>query len=118
MRKLSRLEANKEARRVLTKNGVNLSYAQYSVSGREIRLTGWLCHHDSSNFTAHEIELIVQECMRVLPGFMIAGDFENWKFSSEHITQLDTGSRNPTNSNPNADEDAERYVIDLDYDIG
>lgn len=117
MRKLSRLEANKEARRVLTKNGVNLSYAQYSVSGREIRLTGWLCHQDNSNFNAHEIEVIVQEFMRVLPGFLIAGDFENWKFSSDFITQLNTSSK-ANNNSKNDEEDAERYVVELDYDIG
>lgn len=117
MRKLSRLEANKEARRVLSRNGVNLSYAQYSVSGREIRLTGWLCHQDNSNFNAHEIEMIVQELLRVLPGFLIAGDFENWKFSSDYITQLDSSSKTSTSSGGD-EEDSERYVIDLDYEIG
>lgn len=116
MRKLSRLEANKEARRVLSKNGVNLSYAQYSVSGREIRLTGWLCHQDYSNFNAHEIEMIVQDLIRVLPGFIIAGDFENWKFSSDYITQLDNSSKTSNGSGPD-DEESERYVIDLDYEI-
>lgn len=115
MRKLSRLEANKEARRVLTRNGVDLSYAQYSVSGREIRLTGWLCHQDSSNFSSHQVELIVQDCIRALPGYLIAGDFDNWRFSSDYISKINTNQRNPTGSLSGGDEDGERYEIDLDY---
>lgn len=88
MRKMSRLEANKDVRRILNRHGVDLSNAQYSVSGMDIRLTGWLCKYDGSDFCASQIEGLVHEFQRVLDGFTISGDFENWNFSSDHISQV------------------------------
>lgn len=88
MRKLTRLEANKEVRRVLNRHGVDLGYCQYSVAGADIRLCGWLCKHDSSDFSGTMIEGMIQEFMRVLPGFTISGAFDNWSFSSDHVTFL------------------------------
>lgn len=89
MRKFSRLEANKEVRRVLNRHGVDLGYAQYSVAGMDIRLTGWLCKtSDSSDFNGSMVESMIQEFLRVLPGFTVSGAFDNWSFSSDHITYL------------------------------
>jgi hypothetical protein len=88
MRKLSRLEANKDVRRILNRHGVDLSNAQYSVSGMDIRLTGWLCKHDGSDFGASHIEGMVHEFQRILNGYSISGDFDNWNFSSDHITSV------------------------------
>ena len=85
---MSRLEANKDVRRILNRHGVDLSYAQYSVSGMDIRLTGWLCKTDGSDFNASQIEGMIQEFQRVLHGFSISGDFDNWNFSSDHITSV------------------------------
>jgi hypothetical protein len=88
MRKLSRMEANKEVRRVLNRHGVDLSYAQYSVAGMDIRLTGWLCKSDTSDFNASQLESLIQEFQRLLPGYSVSGDFDNWNFSTDHITFL------------------------------
>lgn len=88
MRKFSRMEANKEVRRVLNRHGVDLSYAQYSVGGMDVRLTGWLCKPDQSDFNASQIEAMVQEILRYLGGYTVSGCFENWSFSSDHITYL------------------------------
>lgn len=84
-RKFSRMEANKEVRRVMNRHGADLMYAQYSVSGLEIRITGWLCKHDNSNFNATQIEAMIQDFKRFLEGYTICGDLDNWKFSSNHI---------------------------------
>lgn len=92
MRKLSRMEANKEVRRVLNRHYVDLSYCQYSVAGLEIRITGWLCKIDSSDFSATHIEGMVQEFQRRLPGYYVSGDTDNWNFTTEHISYL--GSKN------------------------
>lgn len=88
MRKLSRLEANKDVRRILNRHGVDLGHAQYSVSGMDIRLTGWLCKYDGSDFGASQIESMIHEFQRVLNGYTISGDFENWNFTSDHISHL------------------------------
>ena len=114
MRKLSRLEANKEVRRVLNRHGVDLSYCQYSVAGMEIRLTGWLCKLDTSDFNGSQIESMIQEFMRLLPGFSIVGSLDNWSFSTDHISFLGDGN-GPSKGN-GGEEDQERYYIDYDYD--
>jgi hypothetical protein len=88
MKKMSRLEANKDVRRILNRHGVDLSYTQYSVTGMEIRLTGWLCKYDGSDYSATQIEGMIQEFQRVLHGYSVAGDFDNWNFSTDHISHV------------------------------
>jgi hypothetical protein len=88
MRKLTRMEANKEVRRVLTRHSVDLSYSQYSVAGKDVRLTGWLCKIDTSDFNAVQVENLVQEFQRKLPGYSISGDMDNWSFTSDHISYI------------------------------
>ena len=112
MRKFTRLEANKEVRRILNRHGVDLSYCQYSVGGMDIRLTGWLCRPDHQEFNGSQIEGLIQDFMRVLPGFTISGDFDNWHFTSDHISYL--GDRKATNCG--YEDEVERYEIDIDYD--
>ncbi len=85
---MSRLESSKEVRRVLNRNGVDLSYCQYSASGYEVRLQGWLCKIDGSEFHGLQVEALIQDLGRKLPGFFINGDMDNWKFNSEHIQYL------------------------------
>ena len=67
MRKLTRLEANREVRRVLNRHSADLSYIQYSVAGTDIRLTGWLIKIDATDFTSNQIEVLIQEFQRKLP---------------------------------------------------
>lgn len=88
MRKFSRMEANKEVRRTLNRHGVDLSYTQYSVAGLEIRLTGWLCKHDTTDFNIGQIEYMIQDFQRLLPGYSVQGDFDNWNFGTEHVTYI------------------------------
>src|SRR5690554_397505 len=85
VKKQSRLESNKEARKVLNRHGVDLTYCQYSCSGREIRLTGTLLRYDGGDFKASQIETMIYDFQRLLPGFVIVGELDNWSFSSEHI---------------------------------
>lgn len=86
VKKLSRLESNKEARRVLNRHGVDLSYCQYSCSGKEVRLTGSLIRYDGAQFRAQQIEGMIIDFQRLLPGYVIVGELDNWSFSSEHIS--------------------------------
>jgi hypothetical protein len=113
MKKLSRMESNKEARRSLNRHGVDLAYCQYSCSGHELRLTGWLCKHDSSDFNPAQIEALIHDIQRCIPGISIAGDFENWKFSSDHISFVGDKKDSSRGSYSN-EEGQERYEIDLD----
>ena len=111
IRKMSRMEANKEVRRVLNRHGVDLCYTQYSVAGMDIRLTGWLCKSDTSDFNASQIETMIQEFQRYLQGYSVTGDFDNWSFSTDHITYL--GDR----KNGEAEEETMLFVeTNTDYD--
>jgi hypothetical protein len=112
MKKLSRMESNKEARRILVRNMVDLCYCQYSCCGRDVRLTGSLYKTDGSPLSASQVEAIINDFGRFLPGFCVVGDLDNWSFSSDHITSLGEQAREE-------ERDAETYVIELedDYDL-
>lgn len=114
MKKLTRMESTKEARRVLNRHSVDLSYCQFSCYGHEVRLTGWLCRTDGLDFTGAQIEGIIHDFRKSLPGFMVAGDTDNWHFTSEHISFIgDKESRN-TGGAGSAPEEQTTYEIDLD----
>lgn len=115
MKKLSRLESNKETRRVLNKHGVDLSYTQYSCCGMDIRLSGWLCKHDGSDFNGPQIEALIHDFQRFLNGYTISGEFDNWNFTTERISYL--GERDSKGSGSYGEEQT-LYDIDIDdYDI-
>jgi hypothetical protein len=88
MSNLSRIEASKEVRRVLTRQYADLSYCQYSIAGLEVRLTGWPYKFDNSDYNNLQVERMIQEFQQLLPGLSVTGDFDNWNFSIEHITFL------------------------------
>lgn len=113
MKKLTRMESSKEVRRVLNRNGVDLSYCQYSVSGKDIRLTGWICKTDTSDFTAAQIEAMINDFKQTLRGFMVSGDCDNWSFTSDHISFV--GDREKQGG---GFDEQQVYEIDLDdYDF-
>lgn len=116
MKKLTRMECNKEARRVLNRHGVDLAYCQFTCYGNEVRLTGWLCKTDATDYTGPLIEAIVHDFHRSLPGFMIYGEFDNWNFTSERIQFL--GERKNAHLGGGVEEEVDVYHIDLDdYDF-
>ena len=113
-KKSSRMENSKDARRVLSRHGVDLSFCQYNVAGSEVRLTGYLCKLDGSEYNGLQIEAMIRDFMSNLDGFMIVGDLENWKFNSEHIQFLgDRGSHQENMSQEDADTEAEFDDYDL-----
>jgi hypothetical protein len=116
MRKLSRMETNKEVRRILNRHMVDLAYCQYSCYGAEVRLTGWLAKGDGSDFNAPQIESMIHEFHRYLPGMMIHGEFDNWNFNSERICFV--GERDSLYNGSEEEEQQVVYEIDLDdYDF-
>ncbi len=87
-KKLSRMECAKEVRRILNRNGVDLCYCQYSVGGSEVRLTGWVCRTDGSEFHTTHIDAIIIDFQNTLPGHNLTGDCDNWSFTTDHITRV------------------------------
>lgn len=114
MKKLSRLECNKETRRLLVRNGVDLGYCQFSSFGFDIILTGWLCHTDESDYTPGQIENMIHDFHRALPGYTVTGDFDNWNFNSERISYI--GDKDGLNINGGGLEESEQTVYEIDLD--
>ena len=105
--KRSRLEANKIVRQVLHRHGVDLTYTQYSVAGRDIRLTGYLSKLDGGKYNANMIESMIYEFQRYLVGYTISGDFDNWNFTQDHINFL--GDKGPTVEFEHEEDEATDY---------
>jgi hypothetical protein len=113
MKKASRMENSKDARRVLNRNGVDLSYCQYNVAGSEVRLTGYLCKVDGSEYNGLQVEGIIHDFQRTLKDFTVVGDLDNWKFSSDHISFL--GDRKEHQENMSQEQaDIEKEYDDYD----
>ena len=110
-KKLSRMESNKEARRILNRHHVDLAYCQFSCCGMDVKLTGSLCKHDGSDFNSHQIEAMIFDFQRHLPGYMVLGDFDNWSFNSERISFVGDKQRNGSGG---MEEEQKVYVINLD----
>ncbi len=114
MKKLSRMECNKEARRVLNRHQTDLAYAQYSCCGMEVRLTGWLSKTDGTDFSGPQIEAIIFDFHRHLPGYTVYGDFENWNFNSERISYI---GEKRTSESGEEEEQTIYYINPDDYEF-
>lgn len=106
------MESNKEARRVLNRHGVDLSYCQFSCAGSEIRMTGWLCKYDGSDFSGQMVEAMISDLQKQLPGISVFGDLDNWQFTTDHISFL--GGNEEASEGNGGEDNSERYEIDTD----
>jgi hypothetical protein len=104
--KMTRMESSKEVRRVLNRNGVDLTYCQYSAAGKEVRLTGWLCKYDGTEFNAHNVEALVADFCATLAGHNIVGDLDNWSFSTDHMSHIGD-TEEPATEEAAPEEDSE-----------
>lgn len=109
-KKMTRMESNREARRVLNRHHVDLAYCQYSCSGRDILLTGWLCKTDGTDFTGPQLVTMIEDFQRHLVGYTINGELDNWNFNSERITYV--GDRDQRQNGE--EKEQEVYEINLD----
>ena len=109
------MESNKEVRRVLNRNGVDLGFCQYSCFGSEILLSGWLCKHDGSEFSGPQVQALIGDMARYMNGYAVKGEFDNWSFNSERITYVGekSGAKEAASSG-GAEEHQVVYEIDLD----
>lgn len=114
MKKLSRMESNKEVRRLLNRHGVDLAYCQYSCVGMEVHLTGWLCKHDGSEFSGTQVQTLIIDFQRLLHGYAVSGDFDNWNFTTERITYVGEKQQQTNNNDGGVQGEQITYEIDLD----
>ena len=83
--KISRFEVNKKVRRTLIRNSADMSCLQYSCIGKTLTFTGRLQKDDGRDFSATNIEAMLQDLSKI--GVQIFSDLENWNFSEGAISK-------------------------------
>jgi|GEM_PF-3584740 len=81
----SRLEANKEVRRILVRNGVDTARIQFSCHGRAVNFTGILLKEGGKELEIHNVENVFQSLFRL--GFQVHCEIENWTISEGMISK-------------------------------
>lgn len=72
IKKLSRLETNKDVRRILVRNGVDTTKVQFSCHGKSVSITGGLYKDGGQEFEIILIENIMQSLLSL--GYQIQFD--------------------------------------------
>jgi hypothetical protein len=88
-KKQSRFEVNKEVRRALVKNNVDLTKLSYSCAGRNLKLSGSLVRDNGGDFSAMMIEKMVEEISKT--GLYIISDLDNWNITEGGISKIGGG---------------------------
>lgn len=86
---ISRLEANKEVRRVFVRHGIDTSKIHFSCQGKTLLLTGALYKDGDNEVATNVIEAIVQELSRI--GMKVNSELENWTISEGTISKKGRG---------------------------
>lgn len=101
---LTRLELNKEVRRIFVRHGIDTSKIQFSCQSRSLSLTGALFKEGGQEVEIHVVEIVVQELGRL--GIRVGGcELENWNIMEGTISRK--GSR--------AIEESQLKVISISY---
>lgn len=80
----------------------------------EVRLTGWLCRTNGSDYNGPQIEAMIQDFERQLPGYRVFGDLENWNFTSERITYIGEKDGSKVRSSGEEGPDEHHQNVDLE----
>lgn len=86
--KISRLAANKIVKNILNRHYIESVSLSFSCSGSEVRLQGWLRKSNGDEFRLNQVEHLISDLIRKLPGYNIKGDLENWHFGNDFLTPL------------------------------
>lgn len=82
---VSRLEANREVRRIFVRHGIDTTQVHFSVAGRSLLLTGALYREGGQDVEVKIIDTVMQELARM--GVAISCELENWIISEGSITK-------------------------------
>ena len=83
---LSRLEANKEVRRIFVRHGIDTSKIQFSCQGRSLALAGGLYKESGQEVESSCVEIILQELFRI--GIKVGNcELVNWDITESSISK-------------------------------
>jgi len=88
-KKQSRFEVNKEVRRALVRNNVDMTKLSYSCAGRNLRLSGSLMRDNGGEFTAMMIEKMVGDITST--GLSVISELDNWNIIEGSISKIGGG---------------------------
>lgn len=81
----SRLDANREVRRIFVRHGVDTSKIQFSCQGKSLQLSGSLLKEGGHDLESNIVEAISQELSRL--GIRIISDLDNWSIIEGTISK-------------------------------
>ncbi len=84
-KKPSRLESNKDVRRILLRHRVDLSQLAFSCHGRTVSFSGDLVKDGGRDFSASEIDMMVLEILGLNLG--VLSDLKNWDINGGTISK-------------------------------
>ncbi|MFA6235785.1 MAG: hypothetical protein WC635_00550 [Bacteriovorax sp.] len=82
---VSRLEANREVRRIFVRHGIDTTKVHFSVAGRTLLLTGGLYKEGGQDVDTKNIDTVMQELGRL--GVTVSCELENWIITEGNITK-------------------------------
>jgi hypothetical protein len=81
----SRLEVNRDIRRIFSRHHVDLTNMNFSCHGKSVTLTGALRKDGGRDFSASEVDCIAQEIYRM--SISILCELNNWDITPSGITK-------------------------------
>ena len=99
----SRLDANREVRRIFVRHGVDTSKIQFSCQGKSLQLSGSLLKEGGHDLESNIVEAISQELVRM--GIRINCDLDNWSIVEGTISKK--GPKQPNAAKGNANKGSE-----------
>ena len=87
--KTSRFEMNKLVRRVLSRNQVDMSQVSYTCIGGRILISGFLIRTSGGEYTASNIESMLQEFRKIKGVTDVASELGNWDFNGGSIQKIE-----------------------------
>ncbi len=82
---MSRLEANKEVRRILVRHGIDTTKLQFSCNARSISLSGELFKEGGKELELTTMEALLKDFARL--GLRIVSELNNWAISEGTVTR-------------------------------
>ncbi len=106
-KQMSRLEANKEVRRVLVRHGIDTTKLQFTCNARSISLSGELFKEGGKELEMITMEALLKDLSRL--GMRIISELTNWVISEGTVTKK---GKNKTIEASGSFETQKRIVID------
>jgi hypothetical protein len=85
MKAMSRVDANREIRRIFARHRVSTSSLQFMCNGKNLLLTGSLLNDSGQELEQSVVDQVVQELSRT--GLRINSELDNWNISEGAVSK-------------------------------